>query len=200
MHVVFKSQTTDTATSAAGSTTPPSTVTFTNTFTSTSTSTNVNTDPPLSFSFTLNGNQTAITPAIQTDNVLRVRFIPGTKQGNQYHSASELAVTLGYNSQSQQPTYTSNNYVYGNVNENSNVIDFSSLVQPGASVQVTVTNPMSDFYCTYAPNPFYYFDGTQYVPVNPLYNQYPGCRRSVYYNHQWSGTLIVQTSHTTAIQ
>ena len=87
-------------------TTMTSTWTNTNTSTSTSTNTNVSLDPPLSFSFTLNGNQNAVTPAIPTDNVLKVQFIPGNTQGNSYHSASELAVTISYNSQSFSPKYT----------------------------------------------------------------------------------------------
>lgn len=192
------STSTDTTVSAATATTPPSLATVTYTSTSTSTSTTVQ-DAPLSFEFTLNGNQNAITPAFQTDNVLRVRFVPGVTQGNSFHSASELAVTLTMNNTQFTPQYTSNNYTYGQVSENSNVIDMSSYIQPGADVQIAITTPKSDFYCTYAPNPFYYWDGTQYAPVNPLYNSYPGCRKAVFSSHQWSGKLIVQTSHTTAI-
>lgn len=180
---------------------PTSTNTNTNTNTSTSTSTNTNVqlDPPLSFEFDLQGSQTAITPAFQTDNVLKVKFVPGSHQGNSFHSASELAVTLAVNGTEFTPQYTSNNYTYGLVGETSKVIDMSSYIQPGANVQITIKNPKNDFYCTYAPNPFYYWDGTQYAPVNPLYNVYPGCRKAVYSSHYWSGKLIVQTSHTTAI-
>lgn len=196
------STTTDTSASTATGQTCCTTMTstFTNTSTSTSTSTNVGSGPPLSFTFTLAGNQNAITPPIQTDNVLRVRFIPGTTQGNNFHTASELAVNIGYNSVTFQPQYTSNNYVYGEVNENSNVLDLSSYIQPGSSVQITVSGAQNDFYCTYAPNPFYYWDGTQYAPTNPLYNQYPGCRRAVPSTQNWSGTLLVQTSSTSALQ
>lgn len=180
---------------------PPPTYTSTNTNTSTSTSTNTNVqlDPPLSFEFTLTGSQTAITPAFQTDNVLKVKFVPGTTQGNSFHSASELAVTLSVNGTEFTPQYTSNNYTYGLIGESSNVINMSSYIQPGANVQITIKNPKSDYYCTYAPNPFYYWDGTQYAPVNPLYNVYPGCRKAVYTNHNWSGKLLVQTSSTNAI-
>lgn len=176
-----------------------STNTFTNTFTSTSTDTNIATDPPLSFEFTLNGNQTAITPAFSTDNVLKVRFVPGITQGNSFHSASELAVTLSVNSTEFTPKYTSNQYTYGQVNEQSNVIDISGYISPGANIQIVIKNPKSDFYCTYAPNPFYYWDGTQWAPTNPLYNNYPGCRKAVFSSHQWSGKLLVQTSNTTSL-
>ena len=165
----------------------------------TSTSTSVALDAPLSFEFTLNGNQNAITPAFQTDNVLKVKFIPGVTEGNSFHSATELAVTLSTNGTDFTPQYTSSNYTYGQISEVSNVIDISGYIAPGNNIQITIKNPKSDFYCTYAPNPFYYWDGTQYAPTNPLYNVYPGCRKAVFTNHQWSGKLIVQTSHTQSI-
>ncbi|MGZ3682828.1 MAG: hypothetical protein ACXVCI_03195 [Bdellovibrionota bacterium] len=192
----YSSLSTDTVTATTGGVTQ---TTFTFTSTSTSTNTNVSLQSPLSFEFTLLGSQNAITPAFTTDNVLKVKFTPGTTQGNSFHSASELAVTLTTNGTSVTPQYTSNNYTYGQVGETSNVIDLSGYIQPGVNVQIAITNPKSDYYCTYAPNPFYYFDGTQYVPTNPLYNVYPGCRKAVFSNHQWSGTLLVQTSSTTAI-
>lgn len=175
------------------------TFTFTNTSTSTTTNTSIATDPPLSFEFTLTGAQSAITPAFSTDNVLKVKFVPGTTQGNSFHSASELAVTLSVNNTEFTPKYTASNYTYGQVNEQSNVIDISGYISPGASIQIAIKNPKSDFYCTYAPNPFYYWDGSQWAPTNPLYNNYPGCRKAVFSNHNWSGKLIVQTSNTTAI-
>ncbi|HEY8279351.1 MAG TPA: hypothetical protein VIH99_07000 [Bdellovibrionota bacterium] len=165
------------------------------------------TGAPLSFEFDLRGDQTAITPAIPTDNVLKVRFVPGTNQGNSYHSASELAVTITINNTDFTPKYTSSNYTYGVVGESSNVLDLSAYIPPG-SVQIMIKNPKSDYYCTYAPNPFYYYDpntGAQ-VPTNPLYNSYPGCRRSVFVNqqnpslsHRWSGKLLVQTSSTSPL-
>jgi len=193
------STSTDTSTTAAVSaSTPPSTSTFTTITTSTSTATSTGL-APLSFPFTLNGNQSAMTPAFSTDNVLKVKFSPGTTQGNSFHSASELNVTITFNGLSYTPQYTSSNYTYGQVGETSNVIDLSSYVSQGSSVQIGITKPQSDYYCTYAPNPFYYWDGTQYAPTNPLYNSYPGCRKAVFSTHQWSGTLLVQTSSTTAI-
>jgi hypothetical protein len=163
-------------------------------------------DAPLSFEFTAYGGQAVITPPFSTDNVLKVKFVPGTTQGNNFHSASELAVTLVTNNTEFVPKYTTSNYTYGMVNEQSNVIDMSGYITPGNNIQITVKTPKNDYYCTYAPNPFYYFDGTQYVPTNPLYNNYPGCRRDVFVNtsdntksHKWSGKLIVQTSNTQAI-
>ncbi len=173
--------------------------TITNTNTSTSTNTNVALDPPLSFEFTLTGSQTAVTPAFSTDNVLKVKFVTGNTQGNAFHSASELAVVLNTNGTDFTPKYTASNYTYGMVNENSNVIDMSNYISPGSNIQITIKNPKSDFYCTYAPTPFYYWDGTQYAPTNPHYNVYPGCRKAVFSNHNWSGKLIVQTSSTQAI-
>jgi hypothetical protein len=194
-----ESTATDSSTSAGvGATTPPSTATFTSIGTSTGTSTSTGLSP-LSFSFTLNGNQNAITPAFSTDNVLKVKFTPGNTQGNSFHSASELAVVLTMNGQSYTPQYTNSNYTYGAVGETSNVIDLSGYVSQGSNIQIGVINPKSDYYCTYSPNPFYYFDGTQYVPTNPLYNSYPGCRKAVFSSHQWSGTITVQTSSTSAI-
>ncbi len=169
------------------------------TATSTSTSTSVVLDAPLSFEFELNGNQNAITPAFSTDNVLKVKFIPGNVQGNSFHSASELAVVLNTNGTDFTPKYTSQQYTYGQVNEASNVIDLSAYITPGSNIQISIKNPKSDFYCTYAPNPFYYWDGTQYAPTNPHYNVYPGCRKAVHQTHKWSGKLIVQTSSTSAI-
>ena len=194
-----ESTSTDTTTTAAVTAfNPPTTATFTSIGTSTSTTTSSGL-APLSFSFTLNGNQNAITPEFSTDNVLKVKFAPGTTQGNSFHSASELNVTLTLNGQSFSPQFTSANYSYGAVGETSNVIDLSGYVSQGSKVQIGVINPKSDFYCTYSPNPFYYWDGTQYAPTNPLYNSYPGCRKAVFSSHQWSGTVIVQTSSTIAI-
>lgn len=173
--------------------------TYTNTSTSTSTSTSVSTNPPLSFEFTLDGNQTAITPAFSTDNVLKVKFIPGNTQGNSFHSASELAVVLNTNGTDFTPRYTASNYTYGMINEQSNVIDMSGYITPGSNIQISIKEPKSDFYCTYAPNPFYYWDGSQWAPTNPHYNVYPGCRKAVFSNHKWGGKIIVQTSATQAI-
>ncbi len=156
---------------------------------------------PLSYEFTQSGTNGYSTTPITTDNVLKVKFRVGTVQGNSVHSATELAVTLRVNGTEITPNYTSSNYTYGRVGETSNVIDFSSYLSPGVPVQVSVVSPKNDFYCTYAPNPFYYWDyntGT-YAPVNALYNQYPGCRKAVHSSHQWSGALIIQTNSTTAI-
>ncbi len=188
---------TDTAAVTSPGPTCCSTATWTST--STSTNTNVSLDPPLSFEFTLTGAQTAVTPAFSTDNVLKVKFIPGNTQGNSFHSASELAVVLSTNGTEFTPKYTASNFTYGLVNENSNVIDMSSYIAPGSNIQITIKSPKSDFYCTYAPNPFYYWDGMQWAPTNPHYNVYPGCRKAVFSNHNWSGKLIVQTSATQAI-
>jgi hypothetical protein len=197
------SGTTSTATTVVP---PPSITTVTYTNTSTSTNTNVALDPPLSFEFTAYGGQAVITPPFATDNVLKVKFVPGTTQGNNFHSATELAVTLVTNNTEFTPKYTASNYTYGQINESSNVVDMSGFITPGGNIQITIKNPKNDYYCTYAPNPFYYWDGTQYAPTNPLYNNYPGCRRDVFVNtqnsnnsHKWSGKLIVQTSSTQAI-
>jgi hypothetical protein len=199
-------RTSDTTSAGAVAITPSpytdtNTNTYTNTDTSTDTGTSTGTNPPLSYEFTLLGTQTAVTPNITTDNVLKVKFKVTTNQGVSAHQASELAVTIAMNGVEVQPKYTSSNYTYGEIGETSNVIDLSSYVTPGQSVQITVKNPMNDFYCTYAPVPFYYWDPTTYAyqPVNPLYNAYPGCRKAVYSGHNWSGDLIVQTSNTLAI-
>jgi hypothetical protein len=177
----------------------PTVTTYTYTNVSTNTDTGTTSGPPLQFSFTLNGGQTAITPAFTTDNVLVVTFTPGQTEGNNFHSASMLEVVLGYNNLSFTPNYESSNYNFGLIGEQSNTLDLSNYISPGQNIQISVGSPQSDFYCTYAPNPFYYFDGTQYSPVNPLYNQYPGCYRSVPSTQQWSGTITVQTSGTSAI-
>ena len=166
--------------------------------TSTSTSTNTASAPPLSYEFTLNGAQTAVTPQITTDNVLKVKFRVTAEQGNSVHKASELKVTIAMNGTEVTPQYTSNNYTYGLVGETSNVIDLSSYVTPGVPVQITVKNPANDFYCTYWGG--YFYDGYGVKQnVNPLYNVYPGCRKAVNALHNWSGVLIVQTSSTQSI-
>jgi hypothetical protein len=199
------STSTDSATtSPIGGTTPPGTSTFTSIGTTTTTSTSTG-QAPLTFNITLNGNQNAITPSFSTDNVLKVKFTPGTTQGNSFHSASELAVTLTLNGLTFTPQYTASNYTYGQVGETSNVIDLSSHVSQGSTIQLGVISPKSDYYCTYSPNPFYYTTGYDasgqpiQAPTNPLYNSYPGCRKAVFSNHQWSGTITVQTSSTSAI-
>lgn len=190
------------STGAGVVTVPPSnstsTVTFTNTSTSTSTSTNTSSSPPLSYEFTLNGSQVAQTPTITTDNVLKVKFRVTAEQGNNFHKASELKVTIAMNGTEVTPQYTSSNYTYGMVGETSNVIDLSSYVSPGVPVKITVKNPANDFYCTYWGGT--YKDGYGVIqPVNPLYNVYPGCRKAVNSLHNWSGVLIVQTSSTQSI-
>ncbi len=157
--------------------------------------------PPLSYEFSLNGNQNATTPNITTDNVLKVKFKVTAEQGNHVHKATELKVTIRVNGTDVTPQYTSSNYTYGRVGETSNVINLSSYVTPGVPVQIQVILPKNDFYCTYVPNPFYYWDPNTgaYQPTNPQYNAYPGCRKEVHSTHKWSGILIVQTSSTQAI-
>ncbi|MGE3262624.1 MAG: hypothetical protein AB7K68_12655 [Bacteriovoracia bacterium] len=187
------------ATGSAAIVAPPPTFTYTNTSTSTSTSTTGT--APLSFEFTKQGNQTVVTNSFNTDNVLKVKFRVTADQGNQVHQATELKVTIAFNGTEVTPTYTSNNYTFGMVGETSNVIDLSSYLTPGVPVQITVKNPKNDFYCTYAPNPFYYFDyntGT-YIATNPQYNVYPGCRKEVFTTHNWGGVLTIQTSSTQSI-
>lgn len=174
---------------------------FTSTNTSTSTSTSTGGTAPLSFEFTKKGNEIVVTNSITTDNVLKVKFRVTAEQGNHVWKASELKVTLAFNGTEVTPTYTSSNYTYGLVGETSNVIDLSSYLTPGVPVQITIKAPKNDFYCTYQPNPFYYFDSATgtYQPTNPQYNAYPGCRKEVFTNHNWSGVLVVQTSSTQAI-
>jgi hypothetical protein len=177
--------------------------TYTSTSTSTSTSTYTSSAPPLSYEFTLKGNQAAQTPNITTDNILKVKFRVTAEQGNNVWKASELKVTLAMNGTEVTPQYTSSNYTYGMVGETSNVIDLSSYVTPGVPVKITVKNPANDFYCTYWGG--YYYQTNVYGPawiqqnVNPLYNLYPGCRKAVNAVHNWSGVLTVQTSSTQAI-
>jgi hypothetical protein len=157
--------------------------------------------PPLSYEFTLKGNQAAATGNITTDNVLKVKFRVTAEQGNQVHKASELKVTFAVGSTEISPSFTSSNYTYGLVGETSNVVDLSSYVTPGQPVSISVKLPKNDFYCTYSPNPFYYWDSNTgaYQPTNPQYNAYPGCRKEVHSTHNWSGVIIVQTSSTQAI-
>lgn len=166
------------------------------------------TQAPLSYEFTLKGNQAASTGAINTDGVLKVKFRVTPDQGNNIHQATELSVKIAVGGTEVTPTFTSSNYVYGQVGETSNVIDLSQYVTQGQSVTIVVKSPKNDFYCTYRPNPFYYWDaGTySYQPTNPYFNNYPGCRKPVFVNtsdssksHNWGGVLIVQTSSTTAI-
>jgi hypothetical protein len=155
----------------------------------------------LSYEFTLLGSQTATTPNTTTDNVLKVKFRVTADQGNSAHQASELKVTIAVGGTEVTPQYTSSNYTFGQIGETSNVIDLSSYVTPGMPVQIVIKDPKSDFYCTYAPTPFYYWDPNtySYVAVNPLYNSYPGCRKAVFSSHNWGGVLYVQTSHTQPI-
>jgi hypothetical protein len=179
--------------------------TWTNTSTSTSTGTNTctgnscspqPTDPPLSFEFSLNGNQVATTPSITTDNVLRVRFRVTAEQGNNVWKASELKVTIAAGGTEVTPTFTNSNFSYGQVGETSNIMDLSSYITPGQPVQIVVKNPANDFYCTYAN---WYWDGFQWLNTNPQYNLYPGCRKAVQSMHKWSGVLTIQTSSTRAL-
>lgn len=178
---------------------PTSTATSTYTNTGTNTSTNTNVDPPLSFEINgLKGDQTAETPKINTDNVLKVKFRVTADQGNTVHQATELKVTIRVNGTEVTPNYTSDNWTYGRVGETSNVIDLSSYVTPGVDLKIQIKNPMNDFYCTYWGG--YYWDANGVKQkVNPLYGVYPGCRKAVNAVHKWSGVLIVQTSSTQSI-
>lgn len=178
---------------------PPPTFTQTSTSTSTSTSTYTEpTNPPLSYEWTLKGNQVAQTPNITTDNILKVSFRVTAEQGNSVHKASELKVTIAMNGTEVTPTYTDDNWTYGRVGETSHVIDLSSYVTPGVPVKITVKSPANDFYCTYWGG--YYIDGNGVQQkVNPLYGVYPGCRKAVNAVHNWSGVLKVQTSSTKSL-
>jgi hypothetical protein len=157
---------TTTSTSAQASVATVYAVT-TSTSTSTSTTTSTGTLASLSFSFTLLGSQSAVTPAFSSDNVLKAKFSLGSSLGNGYHSATEFAVTIQLNGISGTPQFTASSYTYGEVGETSNVIDLSGYVSQGSNVQLRVINPLNNYYCTYAPNPFYYWNGTQYAPHQP---------------------------------
>lgn len=186
------------ATGSAPIVAPP---TFTSTFTSTSTATSTGGTAPLSVEFTKQGSQAVITNSFNTDNVLKVKFRVTAEQGNSVHHATELKVTIAFNGTEVTPTYTSSNYTYGLVGETSNVIDLSSYLTPGVPVQLTIKDPKNDFYCTYVPNPFYYWDSNTgaWQPTNPQYNVYPGCRKAVFATHNWGGVLTIQTSSTSSI-
>lgn len=185
--------------SSGGSSSNP-TYTYTNTstgtytYTDTDTGTNVGTAPALSYEFTAKGNQAVATGNITTDNVLKVKFRVTAEQGNQVWKASELKVTLSINGAEVTPTYTNSNYTYGRVGETSNVIDLSGYVSPGVPVQIVAKAPKNDFYCTYWGG--VNADGSY---VNPQYNSYPGCRKEVFTNHNWSGVILIQTSSTVSI-
>lgn len=147
------------------------------------------------------GQDTQITAAITTDNVLKVKvyIVPG-QQGNYVHQTTELKVTLAVNGAEFTPTYTTSNYSYGRIGETSNIIDLSGRITPGQPVQITVKNPSNDFYCTYlAASNGYLWDGTSWSLVNSLAKQYPGCRKQVWKEHDWSADLTVQTSASRAI-
>lgn len=185
--------------STGNSTTPTVTNTYTNTNTNTYTYTDPSTpttgsQPALSYEFTAQGNQAVSTGNISTDNVLKVKFRVTAEQGNHVWKASELKVTLAVNGTEVTPTYTNSNYTYGRVGETSNVIDLSGYVTPGQPVKIVAKAPKNDFYCTYWAG--LNADGSY---VNPQYNSYPGCRKEVFTNHNWSGVIIVQTSSTVAI-
>ena len=182
----------DTSAAAAAATVPPCTVNCgTNTFTNTSTGTGTGTgtgQPPLTFTINQLGASTVFTTgSITTDNVLKARFVVTAGNGNHVWQASELKVTVVVNGIQFTPTYTSSNYIYGQISDGpSNLMDFSSYITPGQPVTITVENPSNDFYCTYPYN-------------NPLFEQYPGCRKTVFATHYWAGQLIVQTSATQSI-
>lgn len=157
------------------------------------------TTPP-SYEFSLTGATAAYTtPTIVTDNVLKVKFKVGNNNGTAAWQATELKVTLAVNGTEVMPTYTSNNYNYGQINETSNVIDLSYALSPGVPVTITVKNPMTDFYCTYWGGYQYNYNTYQWEMVNPLYNQYPSCKKAVAPAHTWSGVIIVQTNTSSAI-
>jgi hypothetical protein len=188
------------ASSGGGSSLPTTTSTGTNTYTNTytytdtDTNTNVGTAPALTYEFTATGNQAVATGNITTDNVLKVKFRVTAEQGNHVWKASELKVTLAVNGTEVTPTYTNNNYTYGRVGETSNVIDLSNYVTAGQQIKIVAKAPKNDFYCTYWAG--LNADGSY---VNPQYNSYPGCRKEVFTNHNWSGVIIIQTSSTVAI-
>lgn len=142
--------------------------------------------PPFSYELSAEGDVKATTGKIVTDNVLKVRFVVGTDQGNHIHQASELKITIAVGGTEVSPTYNGGS-VYGKINQSSGVIDLSPYVTPGKKIKIVLKNPMNDFYCTYS------YGG------NPLYKSYPGCYKAVNQYHKWTGTLLVQTSSTKAI-
>lgn len=157
---------------------------------------------PLTYEINRTGSQTYTTPAITTDNVLKVKFRVGASQGNIMHQASELNVLISVNGTEITPLYLADNWNYGRVGETSNVIDLSSSISPGVPVTITVKNAKNDFYCTYSDMQWQYNQNLymwEYKNTNPLYNSYPGCRKEVFSSHTWSGVLIVQTNNTTSI-
>jgi hypothetical protein len=179
----------------------------------------VTNSPALSYEFISSGSSTYTTPAITTDNILKVKFTVGTTQDNanlpQYnatHQATELSVVIVVNGREVTPTFTSANYIYGRIGEVSGVIDFSQNLTPGTPVTISVKDAKNDFYCTYlASTNGYLWNQMKWMweMVNPLANQYPGCRKPVKPAqtingkaspaHRWSGKLIVQTNNTVAI-
>jgi hypothetical protein len=169
---------------------------------------------PHSYEFVQLGGQSYVTPAIPTDNILRVKFKVGLTQDNanlpKYqptHQASELAVIIAVNGREISPTYTSSHYGFGEINEESNVIDFSQYLTRGLPVTITVKDAQNNFYCTYLASTRGYLFGEW---VNPWAGVEASCRKPVKGAqtingiaspaHRWSGTLIVQTSSTAAIQ
>jgi hypothetical protein len=151
---------------------------------------------PYNFSIVQTGASASYTTTtITTDNILRVKLRVGAAQGNNMHAATELKVDVTVNGNLQTPLYTDQNYTYGQVNETSNLIDFSGSITPGVPVRITVSTPMSDFYCTYWGG----WDPNTGQPVNMLFGNYPGCRKAVNAVHTWSANLLVETNFTSSI-
>lgn len=153
---------------------------------------------PLSFELSELGAQEVAIPDIATNNLLKVKFTVGLEQGSNLHQATELKITITVNGTEVSPSFTSNNYMYGPVGQSSNVLDLSSYIVPGQPVRITLKQPKSDYYCTFWGGYYTDSNGVNQL-VNPLYNQYPGCRKEINPAHTWSGTLTVQTNSTEAI-
>ena len=172
----------------------------------TPTDTSGNTNPPLAFSFSLNGRDTSGTvipawksAAISTDNLLKIKITPGAAGGlnvpgsgyvanygcisydvkvlDQMITTSTLAVNGGSSACPGAPT--------------SQILDFTSRLTPGhGALQVQVSNPRYDFYCVSCYTFPWFFNAYQYgcnmyCPLRPLYK-----------NHTAAGSIKVQVDGT----
>jgi hypothetical protein len=153
-------------------------------------------DPAASYAISLMGGQSYLIPNVDTVK-LKARFVVGSS-GTNIHSASNLTVTINVDGVDYSPTWAAGTKAMGMAGQASDIINLNNTVNR-IQGDIEIHSAKSDYYCGYAPNPFYQWNGSAYVPVNPLYNVYPQCEKAVEPSAPWSGTLILETDDTGAI-
>ncbi|MEK6704485.1 MAG: hypothetical protein AABZ06_01725 [Bdellovibrionota bacterium] len=152
-------------------------------------------NPPLTFSFNIKGSGGYTTPAIDTDNVLKVRIISGPSEKISIPGYSNFTANYGCVSYkitvAGRSTVTSILSVSGfnglcKESSDNQVIDFSNRLGQGHnSVEISVSEARYDFYCQLYMAGWVWGDMNMFCPL-----------RTVYQNHTVTGSLEIQVNGT----